>query len=86
MPAAMLRAMPALGDDQGDAMYQFNVPDMTCGHCVSTVTKAIEDADPKAKVDISLAERRVQIQTTLSSEEAARQIAQAAYTPEAVKS
>ena len=32
------------------AMIAFEVNDMTCGHCVSTITKAVKDADKDAKV------------------------------------
>jgi copper chaperone len=65
-------------------MYQFNVPDMTCGHCVSTITKAVEDADPKAKVEISLAEHLVKVQSSLSQSELAEHIAEAGYAPKAL--
>jgi copper chaperone len=64
-------------------MYQFNVPDMTCGHCVSTITKALKSEDPKAKVEISLAERLVKVDSTLSREDIAQRIAEAGYTPSA---
>ena len=37
-------------------MYQFTVHDVTCGHCVSTIAKAVKSEDPKATVDISLRE------------------------------
>ena len=29
-------------------MYEFNIPDMSCGHCVGTVTQAIKSVDPAA--------------------------------------
>ena len=67
-------------------MYQFKVSDMTCGHCVSTITKALKGADPQAKIDISLADKRVRVETTLSQEEVAGEIREAGYTPEAVAS
>ena len=35
---------------------------MTCGHCVSTITKALKAADKDAKVQIDLATHRVQIE------------------------
>ncbi|HZM35659.1 MAG TPA: heavy-metal-associated domain-containing protein [Burkholderiales bacterium] len=62
-------------------MYQFNVADMTCGHCVSTITKALKDADAEAKVDIALGERRVAVQSGLAQEEIADAIREAGYTP-----
>ena len=34
---------------------KFNVPDMTCGHCVATVTKAVKALDPVAEVKADLA-------------------------------
>ena len=65
-------------------MYQFNVPDMTCGHCVGTITKAVKSEDPKAKVEISLAARLVQVESDLSADEIAQHIADAGYTPRRV--
>lgn len=65
-------------------MVQFNVPDMTCGHCASTITKALKSEDPKASVEISLGEHLVKVQSGLSEEEIAQCIAEAGYTPEAL--
>ena len=65
-------------------MYQFNVPDMTCGHCVSTITKAVKSEDPKAKVEINLGQHLVKIESALSRDEIAQQITEAGYTPTAV--
>ena len=65
-------------------MYQFNVPDMTCGHCISTITKAVKSEDPKAKVEVTLSQRLVKVESALSQEEIAQQITEAGYTPTAV--
>lgn len=62
-------------------MFRFRVDDMTCGHCVSRITRALQDADAHARIDISLAEKRVSIETSLEEIDAARAIAQAGYTP-----
>ena len=43
-------------------MLTFEVKDMTCGHCVSAITKAVESADPGARVQIDLARHRVEVQ------------------------
>lgn len=43
-------------------MIVFEINDMTCGHCVSTVTKAVKSADEGAAVTIDLARHRVQIE------------------------
>ena len=29
-------------------MYQLNVSDMACGHCVGSITQALKRADPQA--------------------------------------
>ena len=42
-------------------MIAFKVSDMTCGHCVSTITKALKATDAQAKVEIDLTNRRVQV-------------------------
>ena len=65
-------------------MHQFSVPDMTCGHCASTITKAVRSEDPKAKVEISLGEHLVMVESELAQEEIAQSIAEAGYTPTAV--
>jgi copper chaperone len=43
-------------------MIAFEVKDMTCGHCVSTITKALKAADKDAKVRIDLASHRVEVE------------------------
>ena len=42
-------------------MYQLQVENMTCGHCVSAVTKAVQSVDPHAQVQIELAEKSVRV-------------------------
>lgn len=65
-------------------MYQYNVPDMTCGHCAGTITKALKAEDPGAKVEISLDQHLVKVESRLSEEEIARSISEAGYTPTAI--
>jgi copper chaperone len=62
-------------------MYQFNVPDMTCGHCVSSITRALKAEDAQAKVEIDLPHRRVKVQSALPQADLAQCIAEAGYTP-----
>ncbi len=42
-------------------MIAFDIHDMTCGHCVSTITKALKVTDKDAKVQTDLAAHRVQL-------------------------
>lgn len=63
-------------------MIAFEVKDMTCGHCVSTVTKALKSADRDAQVRIDLATHRVEIEPgDCSAEELSDAIRDAGYTP-----
>ncbi|MCX8580875.1 heavy-metal-associated domain-containing protein [Gilliamella sp. B3482] len=49
------------------------VDNMSCQHCVKTITKAINDIDPKAKVTVDLAKHEVDIEGGTISQEAAIQ-------------
>ena len=65
-------------------MTTFQVDDMTCGHCVSSITNAIKGVDPRASISIDLATHRVDIGSTQA--EAAKlsaAIQEAGYTPSA---
>jgi copper chaperone len=63
-------------------MITFEVRDMTCGHCASTITKALKAADRDAKVQIDLATHRVQVEpASADAEELADAIKEAGYTP-----
>lgn len=63
-------------------MIAFEVNDMTCGHCVSTITKALKAADKDAKVHIDLATHLVQVESAVADvEELADAIKDAGYTP-----
>ena len=63
-------------------MIAFEVSDMTCGHCVSTITKALKAADRDAKVQIDLASRRVQVEpASAGAADLAEAIKDAGYTP-----
>jgi len=65
-------------------MIVFQVNDMTCGHCVSTITKAVAAADEDAQVRIDLASRRVEIEPAKAGEAQLREAIEAAgYTPTA---
>lgn len=44
-------------------MYQYEIPDMSCSHCVATVTKAIKGIDASAIADVDLIKRIAIIET-----------------------
>jgi copper chaperone len=63
-------------------MITFEVNDMTCGHCVATITKAVQAVDAGAGVQADLAAHRVSI--TPAAADAAQlraAISEAGYTP-----
>ncbi|WP_308296394.1 heavy-metal-associated domain-containing protein [Rhizobacter sp. J219] len=61
-------------------MKTFEVSDMTCGHCVSAVTRAVKAVDPAANVSVSLATKRVEVDsTTLDAQVIREAIAEAGY-------
>ena len=63
-------------------MISFQVNDMTCGHCVSSITKAVKAVDRDAKVQIDLATHRVEIDPTEADADALSDaIKEAGYTP-----
>ena len=67
-------------------MTTFEVKDMTCGHCVSTITKAVRAVDQGATVQIDLAKHRVTIDPTeADAAELSAAIKQAGYSPVAVE-
>jgi len=73
-----------MGALQENTMIAFKVSDMTCGHCAGTITKAVKDLDAGAKLDISLAEHLVRVDSKASREDLQLAIAEAGYTPRAV--
>lgn len=63
-------------------MIAFEVKDMTCGHCASVITKAVKATDKDAKVQVDLANHRIDIEPTESDAAELRDaIKEAGYTP-----
>jgi copper chaperone len=63
-------------------MITFEVNDMTCGHCVSTISKAVASIDNGANIQVDLAAHRVQIQpTTATAQQLSDAIKDAGYSP-----
>ena len=63
-------------------MIAFEVNDMTCGHCVSTITKAVRAIDKGAILNIDLSKHRVTIDPTeADAQELSDAIREAGYTP-----
>ena len=62
-------------------MIQFTVNDMTCGHCASTITRAVTEVDASGVCEIDLATKRVRIESSRPAEDFREAIEEAGYTP-----
>jgi copper chaperone len=62
-------------------MLELDIQDMTCGHCASTITRAVKDVDAGAQLDIDLGKHRVTIESAKAAEEFLAAIREAGYTP-----
>jgi len=60
-------------------MYELTVEDMTCKHCVGRVTKAVQEIDQGAKVDIDLPTKKVKIDSSADLDRIAKAIDEAGY-------
>jgi len=62
-------------------MLNFHVPDISCQHCVASITESIHKMDAQAQVQIDTESKKVQVQThKLDAEAVALAIAEAGYT------
>ena len=63
---------------------EFQVLDMTCGHCVKTITGAVTAAAPGASVAVDLPTHRVTISGTDQADKVEAAIRDAGYKPQRV--
>jgi len=63
-------------------MQRYRVPDMSCGHCVQAITKAVKSVDPAAKVDTDLKNHEVSVDSMADPELVVRALQQAGYASE----
>lgn len=63
-------------------MITFHIPDMTCGHCASTIARAVASVDQDARLEVSIPQKLVSVQSTAAQSELAAAIQQAGFTPE----
>jgi copper chaperone len=62
-------------------VIEFKLPDMTCGHCVARVTKALKEEDPAALVTVDLPTKAVRIESSHDAKALAAALAEAGYAP-----
>jgi copper chaperone len=59
--------------------FELTLPDMTCGHCVKTVTQAVRSVDPQAHLEVDLGRHVVTIESLRPAEEFTRALAEEGY-------
>lgn len=77
----MVAQMPPVNLLEKTMSIAFQVPDMTCGHCVKTITGAVNDAVPGAVVVADLPTHRVTITGTDQADKVEAAIRDAGYEP-----
>ena len=60
-------------------MQRYSVPEMSCGHCVSTIEAAVKKIDPQAVISADLAGHQVTVQTEIDAGRIAGAIHSAGY-------
>ena len=60
-------------------MYTLQVENMSCGHCVNAVTKAVQTVDAQATVRVDLAQKKVDVRTAMPIDRVVAAIADAGY-------
>lgn len=60
-------------------MGQFKVPDMSCGHCIAAIEKAVKAIDPTATITCALDQQTVSVETILSDRAVSEAIRGAGY-------
>ena len=60
-------------------MYELKVEGMSCGHCVSAVTRSVRDVDAAAKVEVDLAQQKVLVDSSAELEDIKSAVAEAGY-------
>lgn len=64
-------------------MLEFDIANLSCGHCVRAVTEAVHEVDPAAKVEVDLASKHVKVQSQAERARLAAALAEAGYAPAA---
>ena len=64
-------------------MIELKLPDMTCGHCVRTVTKTVQAVDAQARLEVDLPSHTVRIESAREREAFAKALTEEGYAPAA---
>lgn len=62
-------------------MQRFNLPDMSCGHCVAAITEALKTADARARVEVNREAKTAEVDSALPREALVAVLTEAGYPP-----
>lgn len=60
---------------------EFELPDMSCQHCVRAITEAVRRVDPAAMLSFDLPAHRVRIESSRAAGDFAPALSEAGYPP-----
>lgn len=66
-------------------MVTFQVPDITCGHCASSIVRAVAGVDRTAVTEVDIPRKLVRITSGTPAAKLAQAIQEAGYTPQEVQ-
>lgn len=61
--------------------HRFQVPGISCGHCVATIVKALQPLGVQVQADAASKQVRVDAPATVSREQQAQRLTEAGYPP-----
>ncbi|MCY1164584.1 MAG: heavy-metal-associated domain-containing protein [Pseudomonadota bacterium] len=64
-------------------MIEFELQDMTCGHCAGMVNRTVKLVDPEAKIEVDVASKKVKIESSEDRAAFAEALTEAGYPPAA---
>lgn len=62
-------------------MYEFHLPDMTCGHCASKVNVTLKQVDPACEIQVDLPQHLVSVKSGEDREALVEALVDAGYPP-----
>lgn len=62
-------------------MLEFELPNMTCGHCAGMVSQTLKMMDPDCKIEVDMAHRKVSVQSSEDRKALAEALSEAGYPP-----
>ncbi|MHB1200580.1 MAG: heavy-metal-associated domain-containing protein [Polaromonas sp.] len=58
---------------------EFNVPAISCGHCVKAITETVKSLDPGAQINVDVASKKVTIESAKERTTFAAALTEAGY-------